>query len=40
MTVGEGAVVAAGSVVVKDIAPFTIVAGYASKKIKDRVIVG
>lgn len=33
--VGEGAVIAAGSVVFKDVEPYTIVAGNPAKKIKD-----
>lgn len=37
-TVGEGAVVAAGSVVVDDVLPWTIVAGNPAKKIGMRVI--
>jgi putative colanic acid biosynthesis acetyltransferase WcaF len=37
VTIGEGAVVAAGSVVTKDIAPFTIVGGVPAKLIKERV---
>ena len=32
----EGAVVAAGSVVTKDVMPYTVVAGIPAKKIKDR----
>lgn len=35
--IGEGAVVAGGSVVVRDVDPFTIVGGNPAKKIKDRV---
>lgn len=34
--IGEGAVVAAGAVVTKDVAPFTIVAGIPAKKIGER----
>lgn len=34
--VGEGAIVGAGSVVTKDVPPFSIVAGNPAKKIKDR----
>ncbi|GFM32547.1 acyltransferase [Desulfovibrio subterraneus] len=34
VTVGEGAIVAAGSVVVNDVAPFTIVAGNPAKMVK------
>lgn len=36
VTIGEGAVVAAGSVVTKDVVPYTVVAGIPAKKIKDR----
>jgi len=36
VNIGEGAVIAAGSVVTKDVEPFTIVAGVPAKKIKDR----
>lgn len=36
VTIGEGAVVAAGSVVTKDVAPFTIVGGVPAKYIKER----
>lgn len=36
VTIGEGAVVAAGSVVTKDIASFTIVGGVPAKLIKER----
>lgn len=38
VTIGENSVVAAGSVVTKDVAPNSIVAGVPAKKIKDRVI--
>ena len=34
ITIGENAIVAAGSVVTKDVAPFTIVAGVPAKQIK------
>ncbi|UZP66160.1 acyltransferase [Desulfovibrio mangrovi] len=34
VTIGEGAIVAAGSVVVNDVAPFTIVAGNPAKMVK------
>lgn len=36
VTIGEGAVVAAGSVVTKDVAPYTIVGGVPAKKIGER----
>lgn len=36
VTIGEGAVVAAGAVVTKDVAPFTLVGGVPAKKIADR----
>lgn len=38
VTIGEGAVVAAGSVVTKDIAPYKIVGGNPARVIKDRVM--
>jgi tetrahydrodipicolinate N-acetyltransferase len=34
-TVGKGAVVAAGAVVIDDVAPYTVVAGTPARKIKD-----
>ncbi len=34
--IGNGAIIAAGSIVTKDIAPFTIVAGVPAKKISER----
>jgi acetyltransferase-like isoleucine patch superfamily enzyme len=34
--IGEGSVVAAGSVVVKDVAPYTIVGGSPAQKIRER----
>ena len=36
VTIGDGAIVAAGSVVTRDVDPFTIVGGVPAKKIKDR----
>ena len=36
MTIGEGAVVAAGSVVTKDVPPFTLVGGVLAKVIGNR----
>lgn len=36
VTIGEGAVVAAGAIVTKDVAPFTIVAGNPARKVGDR----
>ncbi len=36
VTIGEGAVVAAGAVVTKDVAPYSIVAGVPAKKIGER----
>lgn len=39
VTIGEGAIVAAGSVVVKDVEPYTIVGGNPAKYIKNRKIV-
>lgn len=36
VTIGEGAIVAAGSVVTKDVAPYTIVGGNPAKEIKKR----
>ncbi len=35
VTIGEGAIVAAGSVVIKDVEPFTLVGGNPAQKIKD-----
>jgi len=36
VTIGEGAIVAAGAVVVKSVAPFTVVGGVPATKIRDR----
>ena len=36
VTIGEGAIVAAGSVVAKDVPPYTIVGGNPAKEIKKR----
>lgn len=36
VTIGQGAVIAAGSVVTKSVEPYTIVAGVPAKKVKDR----
>lgn len=36
VTIGEGAVVAAGAVVTKDVQPYTVVGGVPAKKIADR----
>lgn len=36
VTIGDGAVIAAGSIVNKDVAPYTIVGGVPAKKLKDR----
>ena len=38
VTIGEGAVVAAASLVVKNVDPFTIVGGVPARKIKDRFL--
>ena len=40
VTIGEGAVVGAGSVVTKDVEPWTVVGGNPAKFIKKRVISG
>ena len=39
VTIGEGAIVAAGAVVTKDVEPFTVVGGNPAKFIKKREIV-
>ena len=39
VTIGEGAVVAAGSVVTKDVEPWTVVGGNPAKFIKKRVLM-
>lgn len=39
VTIGEGAIVAAGSVVTKDVAPYSIVAGVPARLIKKRYII-
>jgi acetyltransferase-like isoleucine patch superfamily enzyme len=36
LTIGDGAIIAAGSVVTRDVPPYTIFAGVPAKKIKDR----
>ncbi len=36
VTIGEGAIVAAGAVVTKNVAPFTLVGGVPAKKISER----
>lgn len=36
VTIGEGAIVLAGSVITKDVAPWTVVGGNPAKKIRDR----
>ena len=38
VTIGEGAIVAGGSLVSKSVEPYTIVGGNPAKKIKDRVV--
>ena len=39
VSIGEGAVVAAGSVVINDVEPFKVVAGVPARVIKDRITV-
>ena len=36
ITIGEGSIIAAGAVITKDVAPYTIVAGVPAKFIKNR----
>ena len=38
VTIGEGAVVGAGSVVARDVPPWTVVAGNPAREIKKRVL--
>ena len=38
ITIGQGSIVAAGSVVTKDVEPYSIIAGIPAKMIKRRVI--
>jgi acetyltransferase-like isoleucine patch superfamily enzyme len=40
VTIGEGAVVAAGAVVTEDVAPWTVVAGIPARKVADRPRAG
>lgn len=40
VTIGEGAVVAAGAVVTKDVAPWTVVGGNPAKVLKKRILKG
>ena len=40
VTIGEGAVVAAGAVVTKDVPPWTVVAGNPAKVVKRRILTG
>jgi acetyltransferase-like isoleucine patch superfamily enzyme len=37
VTIGEGAIILSGSVVTKDVEPWTIVGGNPAKKLKDRL---
>lgn len=39
ITIGKGAIVGAGSIVTKDVEPYTIVAGNPAKKIKDVKVI-
>ena len=36
MNIGQGAVVCAGAIVTKDVAPYTVVGGIPAKRIKER----
>ncbi len=38
MNIGEGAIIAAGSIVTKDVESYSIYAGVPARKIKDRTI--
>lgn len=38
VTIGEGAIIGAGSVVTKDVLPYSVYVGNPAKKIKDRII--
>lgn len=40
VTIGKGAIVAAGAVMMKDVAPWSVVAGNPARFIKKRVIKG